>query len=73
MNNTLHGYAGTSYNITAALATIALVFSPAVLLLSRPSGAIQTTIALTISTVCLAAAAISWRRYSTLTIPSIVA
>jgi len=73
MNNPLQGYAGTSYNATVALAVVALVFSPAVLFLSRASGVLPISIAVAISCTCRAGAFFSWKRYSTLTIPSIVA
>lgn len=62
---------GTRYTTTAALAVAAAVFSPVVLVLSRPFGQASISLAIAFSAVCLALAWLSWWKYSRLTIPSI--
>jgi hypothetical protein len=62
---------GTQYTTTAALAIAAGVFSPAVLVLSRPFGQASISLAVAFSSMCLALAWLSWRKRSRLTIPSI--
>jgi hypothetical protein len=62
---------GTRYTATAALAIAAAVFSPAVLVLSRPFGQASVTLAVGFSAACLALAWLYWSKYSRLTIPSI--
>lgn len=62
---------GTRYTTTAALAIAAAVFSPVVLVLSRPFGQASISLAIAFSAVCLALAWLSWWKYSRLTIPSI--
>lgn len=62
---------GTRYTTTAALAIAAAVFSPVVLVLSRPFGQASISLAIGFSVVCLALAWLLWRKNSRLTIPSI--
>lgn len=63
---------GTRYTATAALAVAGAVFSPVVLVLSRPFGQASIALAIAFSATCLALAWLNWRKYSRLTIPSIV-
>lgn len=62
---------GTRYTTTVALLTMAFVFSPAVLLVSRPVGYLSVLLAIACSAFCVALAWIKWKRSSRLTIPSI--
>ena len=62
---------GTQYTTTVALLVMGCVFTPAVLLLSRPVEALTIWVAVGCSAVCLAGARVMWTRYSDLTIPSI--
>jgi hypothetical protein len=64
---------GTQYTLTAALLLLALVFTPAFVMLSRPVGYLTITLAIACSAVFLASSRLSWTRYSQLTIPSIAA
>lgn len=61
---------GTQYTITAALLIGAFIFSPAVLMLSRPFGYFSLLLALACSGICVALAWINWKRYSELTVAS---
>jgi len=65
-------YTGTDYNLTVALLVIALIFSPAMLLLSWPVDFLSAASAAALSTFCLGSAWVSWSRFSTLTIASVV-
>ena len=62
---------GTQYTLTAALLIVAFIFSPAVLLVSRPFGYLSVSLALACSMLCVASAWVIWRKYSQLTIPSL--
>ena len=62
---------GTQYTVTAALLLVALVFSPAVLFVTRPLGIVSVSLAVACSAVCLAWARNQWKNSSQLTIPSI--
>jgi hypothetical protein len=64
-------YAGTRYTISVAMLVVACVFSPALLLLSRPSGYVAPSVALACSAFCVTIAFINWKKHSELTIPSI--
>lgn len=64
---------GTQYTLTVALLTVAFVFSPALLLVSRPLSPLSISVAVACSVVCIALAGMSWKKYSNLTIPSIEA
>lgn len=62
---------GTQYTTTAALAIAAALFSPIVLVLSRPFGHASISVAIVFSAACLGLAWLYWKKYSRLTIPSI--
>lgn len=55
---------------TAALLSSAFIFSPAVLMVSRPAGYFAVSLAMTCTAICAALAWIYWEK-SQLTIPSI--
>jgi hypothetical protein len=71
MSDSQGKYAGTRYTIGVAMLVVACVFSPAVLLLSRPSGYVAPALALACSVFCVAFAFINWKKHSDLTVPSI--
>ena len=60
-------FTGTQYTMTVALLIVAFIFSPAAVIVSRPSGYVSVSLAL----ACSAFAWFNWKRYSQLTIPSI--
>lgn len=62
---------GTGYTTTATFLVLAFIFSPAILIFSRPLGYISVSLALTGSALCLALAWVSWRNLSQRSIPSI--
>jgi len=62
---------GTSYTTTAALLAVALVVSPAVLIISRPFGHIALGFAIGCSALCLGLAWVNWKTSSRVSIPSI--
>jgi hypothetical protein len=62
---------GTQYTATAALILMALIFSPAVLLMTQPFGYASASLAVACSALCLAFARRTWKNSSHLTIPSI--
>ena len=62
---------GTQYTTTVALLIVAFIFSPVILIVSRPFGYVSVSLALACSVLCVAFAWVSWRKYSQLTIPSI--
>ena len=72
MNDPRRIYTGADYAPTVALVVFALVFSPALLVLSGPVGEAPLTAALAFSAACLALAWILWTRFSTLSIASVV-
>ena len=59
------------YTVTIALLLMAFVFSPAILLVSRPVGVVSMSVAGAGSLLCIALARLNWKRYSEL--PSIQA
>jgi hypothetical protein len=63
---------GTRYTLTAALLSIAVLFIPAMLVVSRPFGLVSVSLAITCSALCVGLAWINWKKNSDLTIPSIV-
>jgi hypothetical protein len=63
---------GRRYTATAALLSIALLFSPAALIVSRQFGYVSLSLAVVSSALCLALAWIDWTRSSQLSILSIV-
>jgi hypothetical protein len=62
---------GTRYTTTVALLCVAFIFSPAVLLISRPVGYGTLSLAIAGSAACVVLARIAWKRFSQVTIPSI--
>ncbi len=62
---------GTQYTVTVAYLLVALVFSPAVLLLTRPLGYVSVSLAIVCSVLSLVLARMNWKNSSRLTIPSI--
>ena len=63
---------GRRYTATAAFLAIALLFTPAALLVVRPFGLGSVSLAIVTSALCLALAWIDWTRSSQLSILSIV-
>jgi hypothetical protein len=64
-------YTGTQYTFTAALLALAFLFSPALLILSRPVGLFSASLAIAGSALCVIFAWFNWNRHSELTITSI--
>jgi hypothetical protein len=62
---------GTQYVITVALLSVACVFSPALLLVSRNFGPGSVWLAVACSTLCAGLAWFNWKNRSELTIPSL--
>ena len=63
---------GTKYTMTVALLMVALILSPAVLIISRPISILSISLAAACSMACLAMAWFNWKKHSELTILSIV-
>ena len=61
---------GTRYTMTVALLLVAFIFSPAVLIASRPFGYVSVLLALGCSALCVTLARVNWKRCSQVTIPS---
>lgn len=61
---------GTGYTTTVAFLLVAFVFSPAVLIISRPFGYVSVSLAVACSAICVILAWVNWKK-SQLTIPSI--
>jgi len=62
---------GTGYTATVALLMVAFIFSPAVLIISRPIGYLSVSLAIACSVICSALAWLNWKKASQLTIPTI--
>lgn len=62
---------GTNYTTTVALLILAIIFSPALWLVSGPMGYPSLILALTGSASCAALAWVNWKKSSELTMPSI--
>lgn len=62
---------GTGVTITAAYLLVAFVFSPAVLIMSRPVGPVIVSLAVVCSAICALLAWMNWKKSSRLTIPVI--
>ena len=62
---------GTGYTTTVALLAVAFIFSPAVLMVSRPIGYVSLSLAIACSALCLALAWVNWKKSSQLSMPSI--
>ena len=63
---------GTGYTTTVALLAVAFIFSPALLLISRPFGYGAVSLAVACSTMCAGWAFVNWKKSSQLTMPSII-
>ncbi len=62
---------GTGYTATVALLAVAFIFSPAMLVVSRPFGYLSLSLAIACSALCVTVAWFRWKRASQLSIPSI--
>jgi len=62
---------GTSYTATVALLILALIFIPAVLIVSHPISDIALLLAMLCSAICIGLARRSWQKSSQLSICSI--
>ena len=62
---------GTQYTVTVGLLIMAFIFSPAILIVSRPLGYVSVSLAIACSALCVGLAWVSWKKYSELTVPSI--
>jgi hypothetical protein len=62
---------GTEYTTTVAFLLVGLVFSPAVLAVTRPIGYVSFAVTSVCSAMCLVLAWLNWKNSSRLTIPSI--
>ncbi len=62
---------GTCYTTTVTLLVMALVFCPALLALARPIGTFAAYLLASASVLCLGLAWLSWKRYSSLTLPTL--
>lgn len=65
-------YTGADYTPTIALVALALVFCPALFVLSAPVGDVSITAAFAFSGACLTLAGFLWTRFSALSIASVV-
>lgn len=63
---------GTDWTATVAWLSIALVFGPAILITSEPSGQMPAFVLAGSTLVFLSFAALTWHRYSRLTMPSLI-
>ena len=64
-------FTGTRYTGTVALFILAIVFVPAVLIISSPVGADSIALAAICSASCLGFGWRNWKKHSRLTIPSL--
>jgi hypothetical protein len=55
---------GSGYTKTVAYLMVAFIFSPAVLVVSRPVGLIAISLAIACSALCVALAWLNWRKFS---------
>jgi hypothetical protein len=62
---------GTGYTTTVAFLLVAFVFSPAVLIVSRPLGLVSVSLAIVCSVLCVLLAWVNWKRSSQISVPSI--
>ncbi|HYL34648.1 MAG TPA: hypothetical protein VEV17_01905 [Bryobacteraceae bacterium] len=62
---------GTGYTATAALLSMAFIFIPAILMVSRPFGYFALALAIGCSALCATLAWMLWRKFSRRSIPSI--
>jgi hypothetical protein len=59
---------GSGYTSPVAYLAVAFIFSPAVLVVSRPVGFITISVAIACSALCVALAWVNWRKFSRLSI-----
>ena len=62
---------GRGYTTTVAFLLVAFVFSPAVLIISRPLGYESVSLAIACSGLCTVLAWVNWKKSSRISIPSI--
>lgn len=62
---------GTSYTASAALLILAIVFIPAMLIVSRPFNDFSLAAAIACGAICIGLARANWTKSSQLSIPSI--
>jgi len=55
---------GSGYTTTVALLSVALIFSPAALVISRPFGYVSLSLAIACSAICLTLAWVNWKKLS---------
>ena len=58
------GLTENKYTLTIALLVMAFVFSPAILLVSRPVGIVSVSVAAAGTTLCIFLAWRNWKKYS---------
>ena len=63
---------GRNYVTATALVVFALVFTPAVVIISGPPGYLSLALALASGATCIGLAWVKWKRSSHLFVPSIV-
>ena len=64
-------FTGTQYTGTVALLILAVIFIPAILMMSGPPGSVSISLASICSALCLGFAWRNWKIHSRLTIPSL--
>lgn len=62
---------GTTYTQTVAFLAVAFLFSPAVLVLSRPFEYLAVSLAMGCSALCVTLAWVSWTKSSQFSVPTI--
>ena len=62
---------GSGYTTTVALLTVAFIFIPAVLVVSRPVGYVSLSLAIACGALCVTLAWVNRKKSSQLSIPSI--
>jgi len=72
MFDTSRKFTGTGYTGTIAFLVFGFIVSPAVLAFSRPVGYMSISLAAACSGMCAVVAYVNWKRFSQLSIPSIV-
>jgi hypothetical protein len=63
--------ARTGHTTTVAFLAVAFIFSPAILVISRPLGYVSISMAIACSVVCVALAWVNWKRSSPPSRPAI--
>lgn len=70
--HSLQKFADTRYTSTVAFLLLAMIFSPAVLILTRPFGELSVTMAAVFSASCIALACVAWSKDSKRQLLSVV-